>query len=46
MGNIRHLKCNEEMTFKEQFLTKWREAYRKSIGVYEPLINISKLFGD
>ena len=32
------------MSFNQQFKIKWKEGFRKKIGVYEPLINISKLF--
>lgn len=41
---IRHLKCNKEMTFNEQFKQKWKEQIRISLGVYEPIINLKKLF--
>lgn len=44
MKSIRHLVCSKSMDFKQQFKIKWREQYRKSIGVYEPIIDISKLF--
>ncbi len=41
---IKHLKCTKEMSFNKQFTTKWKESFRKRIGVYIPIINISKLF--
>ena len=44
VSNIKHLRCSKGMSFNQQFSTKWKEAFRKRIGVYEPLINISKLF--
>jgi len=44
VSNIKHLRCTKGMSFSQQFTTKWKEAFRKRIGVYEPLINISKLF--
>ena len=43
-STIRHLRCNKEMSFKQQFITKWKESFRKRIGVYEGILNISKLF--
>ena len=41
---IRHLRCKKGMSFTQQFTTKWKEQFRKDVGVYEPIINISKLF--
>ena len=41
---MKHLKIKKGMSFKEQFLTKWREAWRKSIGYYEKVISLKKLF--
>jgi len=41
---LKHLRIKKEMTFKQQFQTKWREQFRKNIGYYEPIVNISKLF--
>ena len=44
MKTIRHLRCKKGMSFNQQFKTKWREQFRKDIGVYEPIVNIAKLF--
>lgn len=44
ISNIKHLRCTKEMSFSQQFIIKWKEAFRKRIGVYEKLIDISKLF--
>jgi len=44
MKSLKHLRCTKEMNFKEQFKTKWNESYRKSIGYYEPIFNLAKLF--
>lgn len=41
---IKHLKIKKGMSFNEQFCLKWREQFRKDIGVYEPIINLKKLF--
>ena len=42
--NIKHLRIPKGLSFNEQFRIKWKEQFRKDIGVYIPLINISKLF--
>lgn len=44
VSNIKHLRCTKDMSFNQQFITKWKEAFRKELGVYEKLIDISKLF--
>ena len=44
MNSIRHLRCNKNMSFNQKFITKWKEAFRKEIGVYEPIIKLASLF--
>lgn len=42
--NIRHLKCNKNMSYNQKFITKWKEQYRKNINFYEPVISLKNLF--
>jgi len=44
MTSLKHLRCTKKMSFNEQFKLKWNEQFRKNIGYYEPIINLSKLF--
>lgn len=44
MASIRHLRCNKNMSYKEKFLTKWTEEFRKQVGVYEDIVSLKKLF--
>ncbi|MHA1292214.1 MAG: hypothetical protein ACTSQJ_06050 [Promethearchaeota archaeon] len=41
---MKHLRVQKEMSFNQQFQTKWREAWRKRIGYYEKVISLKKLF--
>jgi len=41
---VKHLCVKKGMSFNEQLKTKWREQFRKSIGYYEPIISLDKLF--
>lgn len=42
---LKHLKIKGNMSFKEKFLIKWSEEFRKRISYYEPIISL-KLFNN
>lgn len=42
--SLKHLRIKKEMSFNKQFTLKWKEQFRKSIGYYEPIISLKKLF--
>lgn len=41
---MKHLRVQKGMSFNKQFQIKWREAWRKSIGYYEKVISLKRLF--
>lgn len=44
MNTLKHLRSNKNLSFKANFIIKWKEQYRKSLNYYEPICNLSKLF--
>jgi len=41
---LKHLRVKKEMSFNEKFKIRWNEKFRKTIGYYEPIISLKKLF--
>jgi len=37
-------RCTKNMSFNEKFKVKWYNEFLKTIGYFEPIISLNKLF--
>ena len=44
MNQLKHRKANKNMTYNQKFKIKWNNTYLQSIGYFEPIISLKKLF--